>query len=166
MGVVLLTNESLQSALQSERVAGRSIVTTNGCFDILNYAHVKMLEAAKKQADVLVVGVNSDHSIRELKGPSRPIRCEQERLALVAALEVVDYAVPFDERDCVDFVARVRPDVHVNDASYGENCIEAEIVRAGGGRLHLLEKFEWESNTELLERLRRMFADGKLEPRN
>ena len=130
------------------------MVTTNGCFDIINLAHVQMLREASEQGDILVVGVNSDDSIHKLKGPSRPIRGERERTEIVAAMEMVDFIILFDEKDSTDFVARVRPDVHVNDASYGNDCVEAKVLAEYGGRLHLVPKFEGESNSQLVERIR------------
>jgi rfaE bifunctional protein nucleotidyltransferase chain/domain len=113
-----------------------------------------MLREASRQGDVLVVGVNSDASIRKLKGPNRPIRREDERAEIVAAMEMVSFVVLFDERESTSFVARVRPDVHVNDATYGEDCVEAKVLREYGGRLHLIPKFQWESNSDLVERIK------------
>lgn len=157
MGTWVKTDSEMQSILDQARADGKKVVTTNGCFDILHLGHLKMLEEAKAQGDVLVVGVNSDSSIKKLKGPQRPIRSEKERVQLVAALAVVDYAILFDEMFSNDFVARIKPDVHVNDATYGKSCVEAEILDEYGGRLHLIEKFPWESNTELLARIRKEF---------
>lgn len=155
MGVLCQSNEELQALLDPHRQTGRKIVTTNGCFDIINLAHVRMLRLAKSQGDILVVGINSDASIRALKGPTRPIRPQEERAEIVASFDMVDFAILFDERDCTDFVLRVRPNVHVNDASYGENCVESEAVRSCGGRLFLAPKMEWESNSQLLDRIRK-----------
>jgi rfaE bifunctional protein nucleotidyltransferase chain/domain len=155
MGVLCLTDADLERRLEPLRKQGKQIVTTNGCFDIVNLAHIRMLREAKSQGDILVVGINSDASIRQLKGDNRPIRPEGERAEIVAAFDMVDFAILFDERDCTEFVTRVRPNVHVNDASYGENCIESGAVKACGGRLHLVPKFEWESNSQLIDRIRK-----------
>lgn len=155
MGILCASDEELQRHLEPHRKAGKSIVTTNGCFDIINFAHVQMLRVAKAQGDILVVGINSDQSIRDLKGPSRPIRPEKERAEIVAAFAMVDYAILFNERECTSFVERVRPSVHVNDASYGEDCVESGAVKACGGRLHLVPKMEWESNSQLIDRIRK-----------
>lgn len=154
MGKYCISDEELQRELEPLRQAGKVIVTTNGCFDIISLAHIQMLQIAKAQGDVLVVGVNSDNSIHMLKGPMRPIRTEQERVAIIAALQMVDFAILFNERDCIEFVNRVKPNVHVNDASYGENCIESSAVKACGGKLFLVPKMSWESNSKLLERIR------------
>lgn len=156
MGVILKDQAEIDRCLAAARSAGKRIVTTNGCFDLINGSHIRMLREAASQGDFLVVGLNSDHSIQEWKGPSRPIRNEVERSEILAAIGCVDMVVLFDERDCTEFVRRVKPDVHVNDASYGENCVEAPAVRESGGRLHLVPKFEGESNSQLIERIRKM----------
>lgn len=154
MGKLCGTDAELQLELETLRNAGKTVVTTNGCFDIISLAHLRMLQIAKKQADVLVVGVNSDQSIHSLKGPARPIRTEIERASLVAAFAVVDFVTLFDEKESTAFVARVRPDVHVNDASYGEDCVETQILKTYGGKLFLVPKMMWESNSQLIERIR------------
>ncbi|GMV66297.1 MAG: adenylyltransferase/cytidyltransferase family protein [Candidatus Omnitrophica bacterium] len=154
MGKLCRSDAELQCELEPLRRAGKQIVTTNGCFDIVSYAHLVMLREAKSQGEILVVGVNSDLSVNKLKGPTRPIRPELERASIIAAFDIVDFVILFDEKDCTDFVTRVRPNVHVNDASYGEDCIESQAVKDCGGRLYLVPKFEWESNTQLLERIK------------
>ncbi|MCA9409726.1 MAG: adenylyltransferase/cytidyltransferase family protein [Candidatus Omnitrophica bacterium] len=156
MGIVLETQEDIDRHLGEVRKQGRTIVTTNGCFDIINKSHIRMLKEAAAQGDVLVVGLNSDESIHQWKGPTRPIRNQDERAEILAAIGYVDFVVLFDERDCTEFVRRVKPDVHVNDASYGENCVEAGAVRESGGKLHLIPKFAGESNSQLIERIRKL----------
>lgn len=140
--------------LAAQRRAGKRVVTVNGCFDLLHAGHLHILSEAARQGDLLVVGLNSDKSVAANKGPGRPVMPEAERAELLLALEMVDYVVLFDESDCVEFVRRVRPDVHVNDASYGENCIEAPAVREGGGRLHLVEKLPAASTSDLIARIK------------
>jgi rfaE bifunctional protein nucleotidyltransferase chain/domain len=154
MGIFCKSDEDLRSLLEPMRREGKTVVTTNGCFDLINLAHVRMIREAARQGDILVVGVNSDLSVSRWKGPNRPIRKQEERAEIVASMEGVDFVVLFDERECTEFVRRVRPDVHVNDASYGEDCVEAEAVKESGGRLHLIPKFEWESNSQLIDRIR------------
>jgi len=154
MGIFCQSDEELHSYLEPLRHEGKTVVTTNGCFDLINLAHIRMLKDASKQGDILVVGVNSDESVRRWKGDNRPIRKQEERSEIVASLEMVDFVVLFDERECTEFVRRVKPDVHINDETYGENCVEAEAVKESGGRLHLIPKFEWESNSQLLQRIR------------
>ena len=156
MGVILKTPQEIEQHLGEVRKQGKTIVTTNGCFDIINASHIRMLQAASEQGDVLVVGLNSDQSIRQWKGPSRPIRNQSERAEILAAIGCVDFVVFFDERDCTEFVRRVKPDVHVNDASYGEDCVESEAVRECGGKLFLIPKFPGESNSQLIERIQKL----------
>ncbi len=141
-------------ALDAHRRAGQTIVSINGSFDLLHAGHLHILAQAARQGDVLVVGLNSDQSVRAYKGLHRPIFPEAERAELLLALAMVDYVVLFDEPDCVNFVRRVRPDVHVNDASYGEDCIEAPAVREGGGRLQLVAKLPTASTTDILHRIK------------
>ncbi len=156
MGIILEKQEDIDRHLGELKKQGKSVVTTNGCFDIINGSHIRMLKNAASQGDVLVVGLNSDRSNPQWTGPSRPIRNEMERSEILAAIEYVDFVVLFDERDCIDFVRRVKPDVHVNDASYGENCVEAAAVKESGGKLYLIPKFEGESNSQLIERIRNL----------
>ena len=156
MGTFCKSHDELRVLLDPLRRDGKTVVTTNGCFDLINLAHVRMIKEAMRQGDILVVGVNSDLSVSRWKGPHRPIRKEEERAEILAAMEGVDFVVLFDERDCTDFVRRVAPDVHVNDASYGENCVEAGAVKECGGRLHLVPKFHWESNSQLIDRIREL----------
>ncbi len=158
MGCVV-TDKELQEALKEHRRRGETIVTTNGCFDILHVGHLRLLREAKAQGNILVVGLNSDHSVKLGKGPSRPFNPEKERAELLSALSVVDYVILFDEKDCIDFVRRVRPDVHVNDSDYGENCIEREAVLEGGGRLHIVQKVPGKSTTELVQRIARVLTN-------
>lgn len=156
MGNICKSYEELLTQLEPLRNEGKTVVTTNGCFDLINLAHVRMFKEAAAQGDILVVGLNSDLSVSRWKGPNRPIRKEEERAEIIAAMEPVDFVLLFDERECTDFVRRLAPDVHVNDASYGEDCVEAEAVKECGGRLHLVPKFQWESNTQLIDRIRKL----------
>jgi rfaE bifunctional protein nucleotidyltransferase chain/domain len=150
----VVSQQAIRDVLAQHRCAGQKVVSINGCFDLVHASHVRILRHAASQGDILVVGLNSDASIRALKGPGRPVLPEEERSELLAALEMVDYVVVFDEPDCCNFVRLVQPDVHVNDASYGPDCIEAGIVRAGGGRLHLVEKFPGLSTSEIIRKIR------------
>ena len=136
------------------RAAGRTIVTCNGSFDLFHFGHLYFLQTARAQGDVLIVGLNSDSSIKQYKDPRRPVVPQDQRWQILAALEIVDYIHIFDETVPMPFLAAVRPHVHVNGAEYGENCIEAETVRAGGGRLVLVPKVAGLSTTELIARIK------------
>ena len=135
------------------RASGQRLVTVNGCFDLLHSGHIHILREARRQGDALVVGLNSDASVRGYKGDGRPILGEDERAAILLALEPVDGVCIYDEAECMPFIEAARPDVHVNDASYGEDCIEAETCRRLGARLHLVEKREGRSTTDILRRI-------------
>ncbi len=153
MGTIVKTPEILKDLLVQLRAEGKRIVSTNGCFDLLHRGHVHILREAKQQGDILIVGLNSDVSVRKNKGGSRPILPEHERAELLCSLEMVDFVYLFDEKDCVEFVRLVAPDVHANDASYGENCIESGAVKDCGGRLHLVSKIQAPSTTNIINKI-------------
>lgn len=144
--------EQVEKKLQEART-GKTLATLNGSFDLLHAGHLNVLFAAKDQADLLLVALNSDSSIQRYKSADRPIVPLQARLEMVAALSCVDFVTWFDETDPRAFLSRVRPDVHVNSAEYGENCIEAEAVRACGARLHLVPRTEGISTSDLIKRI-------------
>jgi rfaE bifunctional protein nucleotidyltransferase chain/domain len=118
--------------------AGKTVATLNGSFDLLHAGHLHIIYEASKQADVLIVALNSDQSIKQYKSPSRPIIPLEYRLQMMAALAFVDYVTSFDETTPVDILTKIKPHVHVNGAEYGENCIEAETVKMHGGRIHIV----------------------------
>jgi len=154
MGELITTAKELKDTVASLRSRGKTIVTTNGCFDLMHRGHIHILTDAKRQGDVLIVGLNSDVSVRLGKGEGRPIIPDFERAEVLCAFEMVDYVYMFDEKDCIDFVRLVGPDVHANDASYGEDCIESGVVKEGGGRLHLVSKIDAPSTTAIINRIR------------
>ncbi len=140
--------------LEHCRHAGRRIAFTNGCFDILHAGHVQYLAEARAQADVLVVGLNSDESVRLLKGPHRPINLEAARAEVLAALAAVDYIVLFDQMTPLDLIRAVRPDVLVKGADYAkEQVIGGEFVESYGGRVHLAALKPGYSTTNLAQKL-------------
>lgn len=129
---------SLQSKLLQLRSHGRRIVFTNGCFDLLHAGHVQYLREAKAQGDVLVVGLNSDRSVRELKGPARPITCQAERASVLAALASVDFVTIFDDQTPLELIKTIQPDVLVKGSDYRrEEVVGAREVESWGGRIHL-----------------------------
>jgi rfaE bifunctional protein nucleotidyltransferase chain/domain len=117
---------------------GYTLATLNGSFDLLHAGHLKILQEAAAQAALLIVALNSDASIRAYKSPLRPIIPLEYRLELMAALEMVDYVTFFEETDPRALLEKIKPHVHVNGAEYGADCIEAEVVRRHGGRLHIV----------------------------
>jgi rfaE bifunctional protein nucleotidyltransferase chain/domain len=131
-----------------------TLATLNGSFDLLHAGHLFILHQARRQADKLLVALNSDASIRQYKSSDRPIIPLQYRLELIAALECVDYVTWFNEPDPRALLARIKPDVHVNGAEYGENCLEAATVRENGGRLHLVHRIPSLSTSAIIERIK------------
>ena len=139
------------------RRAGKRVVFTNGVFDLIHPGHVRYLGDARSLGDVLIVGLNSDRSVRVNKGPERPITPEQERAEVLAALEVVDAVVIFDEETPHQIIARIRPDVLVKGADWGpDNIVGRDIVEASGGRVVRMELAPGFSTTKLIEKIRQI----------
>ncbi len=149
--------EDLPHLRASATAAGRSIALANGVFDLFHVGHLRYLEGAKREADLLVVAVNSDLSTRANKGPDRPVVPETERAEIVAALACVDHVVLFDSKDVVPVIRALRPDVHVKGTDYTPDTIpEAEEVRSYGGRVAVAGDPKDHSTTELVSRLARL----------
>ncbi|MBN2022359.1 MAG: adenylyltransferase/cytidyltransferase family protein [Pirellulales bacterium] len=146
----------LARALARPRRAGARIVMTNGCFDLLHPGHAASLEFARAQGDFLVVGLNSDRSVRQLKGPGHPIVDQDGRAAMLAALACVDLVVVFDDASVAGLVERVLPDVLVKSNQYAlEEVVGREIVEARGGRVVLSPMTGHYSTTWLIQRIQR-----------
>ncbi len=143
----------LEERVQIVKGEGKTIATLNGSFDLLHAGHLHMIYEASQQADVLIVALNSDSSIRKYKSPLRPIVSLEYRLRMMAALEFVDYVTMFEETDPRTFLAKVKPHVHVNGAEYGVNCIEADVVLQNGGRLHIVELIPGLSTTMIIKKI-------------
>jgi D-beta-D-heptose 7-phosphate kinase/D-beta-D-heptose 1-phosphate adenosyltransferase len=150
----LVPRRALAQLAATIRAKGQRLVTINGSFDVLHGGHLHILNEARKRGDVLIVGVNSDASVKRYKGPSRPIVPERQRAEMLLALRMVDYVHIFDESDPIAFLQEVKPDVHVNGSEYGENCIERDTVRRGGGTVHIVDRLPNLSTTGLLDSLR------------
>jgi D-beta-D-heptose 7-phosphate kinase/D-beta-D-heptose 1-phosphate adenosyltransferase len=145
----------LQAQLPRQRQSGRRIVMTNGCFDLLHPGHVASLEAARKLGDCLIVGLNSDRSVRQLKGPGRPTIDQQGRAEMLAALACVDYVVIFDEASVAGLVDQVRPDVLAKSSEYpAEKIVGHEIVRRHGGHVVAVPMKPHYSTSELIQKIR------------
>lgn len=130
-----------------------TIATLNGSFDLLHAGHLYIISQAKMQADRLIVALNSDASIRQYKGPSRPIVPLNYRLEMMAALEFVDHVTWFEEAAPLALIEQIRPDVHVNGAEYGSYCIEADTVKSVGARLHLVDRIPSLATSELIQKI-------------
>ena len=136
--------------------AGLRVVWTNGCFDLLHVGHIRSFQEARSLGDILVVGLNSDSSVRAIKGPLRPVVCGEDRAEMVAALEVVDYVTIFDEPDPVRAISVLRPDVHCKGADYADGrrpVPERDIILAYGGEIRYLPLHEGRSTSGLIGRI-------------
>jgi len=154
MGTVL-SREALGEHIEGLRKQGKRIITTNGCFDILHVGHVRILKQSRALGDVLVVGINSDASVRCLKGPERPINNQDDRAELLSSLECVDVVSIFDEGTPVEFLKVVKPDIHVKGADYKpEDLEETPVVEALGGRVEILPLVPQKSTTSLVQKIR------------
>lgn len=158
----LVDRDSLVAQVQRHRKENRKVVFTNGCFDILHVGHVQYLQEARRQGDLLVVGLNTDASVRRLgKGSDRPIHHEHERSLVLSALECVDYVCLFDEETPLDLIRAVAPDVLVKGADYRpEQVVGREYVESRGGRLHLVPLVAGASTTGILRRIRDNHKDA------
>ena len=132
---------------------GKTIVTTNGAFDILHVGHIKALQEAKNQGDILFVAVNSDSSVKQYKSPLRPINNQEHRVEMLAALECIDYIFTIDETVPMPYLEEIKPNVHCNASAYGEDCIEFETVKRNGGRLHILSDVAGFSSSKMIEKM-------------
>ena len=144
----------LSFKIKSLRDQKKSIATLNGSFDLIHAGHLQILFEASTVADVLIVALNSDESIRQYKSHSRPLIPLEYRLQMIAALEFVDYVTWFNETDPRKLLELIQPDVHVNGAEYGEDCIEAETVKKHGGRLHIVKLIPGLSTSKIIEKIK------------
>jgi len=146
------------------RALGNTVATLNGSFDLMHAGHLEVIFQASKQADILILALNTDRSIKEYKSPLRPIIPLEYRLPMMAALEMVDYVTWFDEIDPRQILSQIKPDVHVNGAEYGENCIEAETVRSYGGRIHIVSLIPGLSTSHIIKKITQTYEPiSKLE---
>jgi rfaE bifunctional protein nucleotidyltransferase chain/domain len=153
MGEVL-SRDDLLTRVAGARRAGQTIAFANGCFDLLHVGHVRYLDAAAQEADVLIVAINDDDSVRALKGKGRPILPAADRAELLAALRSVDYVVIFPESTVGPLLEAIRPDVHCKGTDYTQDSVpEREVVRAYGGRIAIVGDPKDHSTRDLLTRI-------------
>jgi glycerol-3-phosphate cytidylyltransferase len=152
---VLQTALEVKTAIADARKQGKTLVTTNGCFDIIHAGHIQYLSEAAELGDILVVGINCDKVVKNLKGPGRPLQKEQDRAAIVASLRMVDYAFIFRENDPRAFLEILRPDIHVKGGDYSEEIIEKPVVEKYGGKIRIVSYVQGLSTTSLVERTKR-----------
>ncbi|ACL03636.1 rfaE bifunctional protein [Desulfatibacillum aliphaticivorans] len=150
----ILSKNELIKAVEKAKAENKTVVFTNGCFDILHVGHVRYLAEAKRQGDVLVLGLNSDRSVREIKGPTRPIVPEAERAEVLAALESIDFISLFDEPAPLDLILAVIPQVLVKGADWPEDqIIGAREVKEAGGKVVRVDLAEGASTTNIIQKI-------------
>jgi len=148
-----VTAEKLTEILKDLKQKNKTIVTTNGCFDILHVGHVRYLKQTKALGDVLIIALNTDRSVRALKGPKRPLNSENDRAEVLAALECVDYVVLFDEDTPAELLDKIKPDIHAKGGDYNIDTLpEAKIITKNGGRVVFIPLVEGKSTTSLIEK--------------
>jgi rfaE bifunctional protein nucleotidyltransferase chain/domain len=152
----ILSESELREALARERSSGRTVAFANGVFDLLHVGHVRYLQDAAKEADLLVVAVNGDDSVRMLKGEGRPMMPERERAEIVAAIRGVDYVTIFHDKSPARLIGVLRPDVQCKGTDYTADSVpEAEVVKSYGGRVAIVGDPKDHSTTEMVKRLKR-----------
>ena len=149
------TSEQLSQIITKKKVLGEVVVSTNGCFDLLHVGHLRYLKAAKKMGDILVVGVNSDESVRQLKGNNRPLVPEMERAEMLSGLGCVDYVVIFSEPDPRNLLSILKPTIHVKGGDYFlEQVVERDVVEENGGRVIVGINVTGKSTTNVIQMIR------------
>jgi rfaE bifunctional protein nucleotidyltransferase chain/domain len=151
--------EEIKAIVVDARTNGKKVAFTNGCFDLLHRGHVHVLRAARACADLLIVGINSDQSVKQIKGPTRPVLPESDRCELVGAMEMVDFVVLFNEPDPHNLISAIRPDVLVKGGDWHtEKIIGSDMVEEAGGRVVVVPYIKGFSTTEIIERIKN--SDG------
>lgn len=155
----LATRKTIRAIRNQLRAEQRTVVFTNGCFDILHTGHITYLNFARQQGDVLVVGLNSDRSVKKGKGDLRPVNPQAERALVLAALECVDWVVPFDEDEPAQLIAEILPDVLVKGEDWAHYVSGREVVERNGGKVVLAQMVEGRSTTRTIARIRKAYAE-------
>jgi D-beta-D-heptose 7-phosphate kinase/D-beta-D-heptose 1-phosphate adenosyltransferase len=160
MSEKILEREALKEKIERLKKAGKQIVFTNGCFDLLHVGHVRYLKAARAEGDALVVGLNSDHSVGHIKGPGRPIVAESERAEVLGSLACVDFVTLFDEPDPLVTIQTLMPDVLVKGADWAEDAIVGkDVVEASGGRVVRIPLTEGASTSRIIKKILANYRD-------
>ena len=151
----LVNKKDLDRLIEKLRNENKTIVMTNGCFDILHAGHVRYLKESKKFGDILIVGLNSDISIKAVKGNDRPINPENDRIEVLSGLEAVSYIVLFDEISPVDIINKIKPDIYTKGADYTIKTLpEAETIINNGGKIEFIKLVEGRSTTKIIDKIR------------
>ncbi len=150
----VLTREEAKKKIEELKINGKKVVFTNGCFDILHVGHMRYLEEAKEFGDYLIVGVNSDESVKRLKGPTRPINNQEDRAELLTGLKSVDYTVIFAEDTPVELIGELKPSIHVKGGDYKKDDLpETKVVESYGGTVEIVSLVEGKSTTNVVKKI-------------
>jgi D-beta-D-heptose 7-phosphate kinase/D-beta-D-heptose 1-phosphate adenosyltransferase len=158
----ILEREALRNKLEELRNKGKKIAFTNGCFDILHVGHVRYLREAKKTADVLVLALNSDSSVRSLKGEEKPLIPENERAEILAALEFIDFVTIFEELTPLELINYLKPDILIKGGDWPEEkVVGREEVKKWGGRVAIIPEVEGKSTTNIVEKIKKLYCSNE-----
>ncbi|MDP3881584.1 MAG: adenylyltransferase/cytidyltransferase family protein [Nanoarchaeota archaeon] len=154
-------NNEIIKVAEKLKKSGKMIITTNGCFDILHYAHVRLLEKAKKEGDILIILLNSDYSIKKVKGLHRPIILEKERAEMLAALECTDYITIFDEDNPLKILKEIKPHIHVKGGSFILEKVkeEKDLLESWGGEFKSFDLEEGFSTTSIIDKITNTYGN-------
>lgn len=150
----IISPHNLKKRCEEIKQENKILVTLNGSFDLLHAGHLYIIHQAKQLGDILLVALNTDASIKSYKGPTRPLIPLTERIEMMAAFEFVDYVTWFDEPDPRAILSIIQPHIHANGSEYGENCIEAEVVTQGGGRIHLVDRIPKLATSDIIAKIK------------
>jgi len=158
----IIERETLRNKLEALRKKGKKIAFTNGCFDILHVGHVRYLREAKKTADVLVLALNSDSSVRSIKGEKRPLVPENERAEVLAALEFIDFVTIFPELTPLELINYLKPDVLIKGGDWPEEkVVGREEIKKWGGRVAIIPEIEGKSTTNIVEKIKILYGSNR-----
>ncbi|OGP66318.1 MAG: glycerol-3-phosphate cytidylyltransferase [Deltaproteobacteria bacterium RBG_16_44_11] len=154
----IIEKNALKKKLEKLRREGKKIAFTNGCFDILHVGHIRYLREAKKTADILVLALNSDSSVRAIKGNKRPLTCEGERAEILAALEFIDFVTIFEETTPLELIIDLKPDVLIKGGDWPEEkVVGREEIKKWGGRVAIIPEILGKSTTNIVEKIKKMY---------
>lgn len=157
----ILERNTLKDKLDELRKKGKQIAFTNGCFDILHVGHVRYLREAKRTADVLVLALNSDSSVRSLKGKERPLVPEKERAEIIAALEFIDFVTIFPESTPLELINYLKPDILIKGGDWAEkDVVGREEIKEWGGRVAIIPEVEGKSTTNIVEKIKKLYCSN------
>jgi len=160
---MIVTLKKLKKILEKLRKQNKKIVFTNGCFDIIHSGHIRVLKKAKERGDVLIVGLNSDKSVRKIKGSKRPIMNEKDRALILDSIKYVDYVVLFDEETPYNLIKEIEPDVLVKGSDYKiSEVVGADVVIKKGGEVFLVPLLKGRSTTNVIEKILKKYGKNSL----